>query len=94
MPFSVYILKLADGTLYVGSTSNLSTRLKDHRRWGGGSYTRIPGKKELIYSEELADKSSALRRERQLKGWSHEKKITLATGNLATLKSLSKRNPS
>ena len=90
MPHYVYILKLADGTLYVGSTNNLETRLKDHRRWAGGAFTRIPGAKELLYSEELPDKYSALRREHQLKGWSRAKKLALITGNLVELKKLAR----
>ncbi len=91
MSYWVYILRLADGTLYTGSTSDLNTRLKDHRRWAGGAFTRVPGKKELIYSEDYPNRVSAERRERQLNGWSRAKKLALVRDEKESLQRLARR---
>ncbi len=90
MSYWVYILRLADSTLYIGSTSNLKTRLRDHRRWAGGGFTRVPGRKELVYSEEHPDRASAEKRERQLKGWTRVKKLALIRGDVKALKAKGK----
>ena len=94
MSFYVYVLVLADGKLYTGSTSDLSTRLKDHRRGSGGATTGTPGKKELIHSENFLDRRSALIREHQIKRWSHAKKLALARGDVVALKRLARRQRS
>jgi putative endonuclease len=53
-----------NGMLYAGITTNLSHRMRQH-------------KARLLYSEEYADKHAAARRERQIKGWSRKKKLSL-----------------
>jgi predicted GIY-YIG superfamily endonuclease len=45
----------------------------------------------LLYSEFFQDKGSAMRRERQLKGWSRAKSLALAEGRIGDLKRLAKR---
>ena len=45
----------------------------------------------ILFSESHPDRSSALRRERQLKKWSRAKKLALAGGNLDQLHRLSQR---
>jgi len=91
MPHLIYILELLTGHLYVGSTSNLKRRLLDHAKGFGDRTTLLGGYKRLLYTESFPDRLSALRRERQLKGWSHAKKIALASGELNALKTLAKR---
>jgi putative endonuclease len=44
----------------------------------------------LIYAEEHPDQLTAIRREKQLKGWSHQKRDALVHGDMATLRQLSK----
>jgi predicted GIY-YIG superfamily endonuclease len=44
----------------------------------------------LVYSESVASEELAIRRERQIKGWSRAKKEALISGDFARLKSLSK----
>ncbi len=46
------------------------------------------GPVELLYSEPYPDRSSAIKRERQLKRWSHAKKLALINGDIAELKRL------
>ena len=93
MTFFVYILELRDGRLYVGSTSDLTRRLKDHRAGRGGRTTRIGGFKRLLYSEERANRAVAQWRERQLKGWSRAKKLALASSDKSSLHERAKRKP-
>ena len=77
MPWYVYILRCGDGTLYTGTTDDVERRLKAHREGKGAKYTRGRGPLELVYREELADKSAALKREWAVKQLSRAEKIKL-----------------
>ncbi|MGL5207367.1 MAG: GIY-YIG nuclease family protein [Acidaminococcaceae bacterium] len=63
----VYVLRCGDGSLYTGWTNDLKQRLAAHQSGKGAKYTRGRLPIEMVYSEELADKSSALKRENELK---------------------------
>ena len=67
MPWYVYILRCGDGTLYTGITDDIPRRLAAHRAGKGAKYTRGRGPLELVYTEQLPDKSAALRREIEIK---------------------------
>lgn len=67
MSWYVYMLRCGDGTLYTGITDNVSHRLAAHRSGKGAKYTRGRGPLELVYTEEVPDKSAALRREIAIK---------------------------
>ena len=95
----VYILRLENHHLYVGSTNDLSRRLAEHRNGCGCKTTRPERSRmgtsdsllvELLYSEKLPDLAAALNRERQLKGWSRAKKLALIHGDLTQLKGLAR----
>ena len=73
----VYILLCKDGSYYIGSSNNVDKRLRDHLNSKGGRYTRSHKTRKLVYQEELATKSEALKREAQLKKWTKAKKETL-----------------
>jgi putative endonuclease len=66
-----------DGSYYIGSTNNLAKRFANHVKGKGGSYTRSHHPVKVVYSEELVDKSSALKREHALKKLSRAQKSTL-----------------
>ena len=67
MPFYVYILQsLKDGSYYIGSTNNLEDRIERHNQ-GRSQYTRTKTPWELVHSEEHQDRSSAAKREEQIK---------------------------
>jgi predicted GIY-YIG superfamily endonuclease len=84
----VYILRCADGVLYVGETHELERRMDRHNHGRAGQFTRGRGPVQLVYSEPHADRPAALRRERQLKHWTRAKKEALIAGDLALLKRL------
>lgn len=81
MPAYVYMLRCADGSLYTGWTNDMEKRLKAHQRGQGAKYTRSRGPVELVYSEELTDKSEALKREYVIKQLSHTEKLKLIERN-------------
>lgn len=74
----VYILKCSDDTLYTGITIDLNRRLDEHNNSPkGAKYTRIRRPLELLYFEEHKDKSSASKREFEIKKLSRVKKLEL-----------------
>ena len=75
--YFVYILRCGDGSLYTGSTNDVERRLKAHRSGQGAKYTRSRLPVELVYREELADRSAALRREAAITRLSRPEKLTL-----------------
>lgn len=77
MSWFVYILRCGDGTLYTGITDDVERRLAVHRSGKGAKYTRGRGPLEVVYREEVPDKSAALRRERAIKGLSRVQKEAL-----------------
>jgi putative endonuclease len=63
----LYILRsLKDGSYYVGTTQDITERLRRHNQ-GRSVYTKGRGPWELVFSEEHPDRPSALRREREIK---------------------------
>lgn len=73
--YYLYILLCSDGSLYTGITNNIEKRIATHRSGKGSKYvySRLPVK--LIYKEEYQDRSSAAKREVEIKRWKREKKI-------------------
>ena len=80
MPWYVYMLRCGDGTLYTGITDDVDRRFAAHQAGKGAKYTRGRGPLELVYREELADKSAALKREYQIKRLPRLEKQALCCG--------------
>jgi len=75
--YSVYILGSLSGTLYIGVTSNLSFRVRQHKEHTFRGFTAKYEVERLLYYETYGEVSKAIAREKQLKGWKREKKIAL-----------------
>ena len=73
----VYILRCKDDTLYCGITPDLEKRLQQHRSGKGAKYTRGRAPLELVYYEEVANHSEALKREIAIKRLSRQEKLQL-----------------
>ena len=77
-PFYVYILASDTRELYVGITNNLYRRLFEHRKgldpWG---HAFRHGAGRLVRVEAAGEARDAIRREKQLKGWTRRKKLAL-----------------
>ena len=70
----VYILSSRqNGTLYVGITNSLVTRIWQHRNSVGGFASRY-AVSQLVYYEEFRDPTNAIAREKQLKAGSRAKR--------------------
>jgi putative endonuclease len=85
-----YILECADGSYYVGSTGDVSARVELHLSGKGPGYTAARLPVRLVYSEQQPTLESAVKRERQLKRWTHAKKHALISGNFTQLHDLSR----
>ena len=69
-----YMLRCNDNSIYSGYTNNLDKRLEVHNSGKGAKYTRARLPVKLEYFEEFDDKKEALKRERELKKYSHTEK--------------------
>ena len=77
MAYYVYMLRCGDGSLYTGSTGDVSRRVKVHQSGKGAKYTRSHLPVEVVYREALPDRSAALRREYAIKRLSRAEKLDL-----------------
>ena len=74
----VYILtKQYRTTFYIGVTSDLQKRIKEHQNEVGSVFTKKYNLKDLMYYEEFNDITQAITREKQLKNWKKEWKLNL-----------------
>ncbi|MCC6424434.1 MAG: GIY-YIG nuclease family protein [Phycisphaerales bacterium] len=89
--FFVYILKCADGSFYVGQTTNIEERVKLHNEGRAAIWTACRRPVQIAYSERYDSIAEAVLREHQIKRWTHQKKLALVQGDMKTLKSLAKR---
>ena len=76
----VYIVECADQTLYTGITTNLEKRIEEHNGRGnapGAKYTRPRQPVKLVYSEQSPSRSTATRREMEIKRLTRQAKLKL-----------------
>lgn len=76
----VYILECKDGSYYTGMTWKSELRYDQHTSGLGGKYTAKHPVKRLAYLEEYEDLEEARLREKQIHGWTREKKEKLING--------------
>ena len=81
--WSAYILRCRDGSLYTGITTDVNRRLKEHNAGKGGACTRAKRPVQFVFQEPHPGRTSALKREAEIKGWRPEKKTLLARGRTA-----------
>ena len=73
----VYIMTNRSGTLYTGLTGDLARRVHEHRHRLVPGFTSRYRIDRLIYAESHTDVRDAIVREKQIKGWSRAKKLSL-----------------
>ena len=81
--YYVYLLKLSDTTIYTGITTDVARRFNEHKDGKGGHYTSSRKAVKILYSEECKDRSTALKREAEIKRWPRKKKFELVAGRRA-----------
>jgi len=62
-----YLLECADGSLYAGITPALERRVRRHNDGSASKYTRARRPVRLVWAEPWPDRSSASRRESEVK---------------------------
>ncbi|MEM1036105.1 MAG: GIY-YIG nuclease family protein [Pseudomonadota bacterium] len=93
MMFFVYMLECSDGAYYVGSHRGdfIEDRISAHNMGlNPKSYTYIRRPVRLIWSEAFENPEDMISAERRLKGWSRAKKEAFISGDMPTLKALSR----
>jgi len=76
-PGFVYIMASGrNGTIYIGSTSNLAQRAWQHRTGAIPGFTSANGCKMLVWHETYDDLQEARRREVQMKKWKRSWKLS------------------
>ena len=75
--YYVYVLASRSRTLYVGVTSHLLERVKQHREGVFSSFTKQYHIRRLVYFETYWDVRTAIAREKQIKNFTRAKKIAL-----------------
>ena len=75
--YTYILFSQRNGTLYVGVTNNIKRRVTEHKEKLFPGFTSRYRVDKLGYFEEYNDIRLAIQREKELKGWSRNKKITL-----------------
>ena len=78
MRYFVYIMTNENNkVLYIGVTNNLIRRVYEHKNKLIDGFTSKYNVNKLVFCEETSDIYQAISREKQLKGWTRQKKINL-----------------
>ncbi len=87
-----YIVECADGSLYVGSTTDLERRISEHNLGLGAAYTRVRRRRpvRLVWAVQYDRVEDAFAFEKQIQGWSRAKRIALIDGRLEDLPALAR----
>ena len=75
--YYVYIMTNGKRTLYTGITNNLYRRVHEHKEKLIPGFTKKYNIDYLVYVESTPDVIAAITREKQIKGWTRAKKISL-----------------
>ena len=80
--YYVYMVQCADNTLYTGIATELERRVQEHNNSDkGAKYTRARRPVTLVYSERYPDRSTASKREYEIKKkMSRTEKLKLIEG--------------
>jgi putative endonuclease len=78
LPAWVYIVtNKRGGVLYVGFTSDLKSRIRQHKSGKGSKFTGKYNLARLVYFEPQASATAGRKREQQLKAWHRDWKVRL-----------------
>ncbi len=95
MNATLYILRCADGSYYVGITrDSLEKRLGEHEAGTFDGYTARRRPVNLVFHQHFERIEDAVAAERQVKGWRREKKEALIRSDFASLPLLASRRRS
>jgi predicted GIY-YIG superfamily endonuclease len=86
-----YMLRCADGSFYVGCTTDLDQRMGQHSDGTFGGYTSTRRPFQLVWVGETPTIHDAIDFERRIKVWSRAKKEALIREDWASIQLLSSR---
>ncbi len=76
--YYVYIMaNWNNKVLYIGVTGNLERRVHEHKNKVAKGFTAKYNINKLVYFDFTSDVNSAISREKEIKGWSRQKKDEL-----------------
>ena len=75
--YYVYIMSSQRRVLYIGITSRIELRVRQHQSHTFGGFTAKYNVTNLVYFERYGSVGKAIRREKELKRWRREKKVEL-----------------
>ncbi len=89
--YFVYFLACRDESFYTGVTNNIERRIREHQSgFNQHCYTYRRRPVVLVFFEEYHNVLEAISREKQIKGWSRNKKKALINGDFDKLREYSK----
>ena len=94
MPTSNYCVYILTNTfhsvIYIGVTNDLTRRISEHKQKIVKGFTKKYNIDTLVYYENFSDINFAIKREKELKGWTRAKKFVLIKSINPELEDLSK----
>lgn len=80
--FSLYIVRCADGALYTGIATDVEKRIAEHAAGvRGAKFLRGRGPLEIVFTETVGDRASALRLEYRVKRLTRAQKLEIVRGD-------------
>jgi putative endonuclease len=79
--FHVYIMSNHSPTLYIGFTSDIGSRVWQHKTGSAKGFTSRYKMDKLVYCETFRSPNEAIAREKQLKSWLRRKKVAFLEEN-------------
>ena len=79
MNWQVYIILCSDDSLYTGITTDMARRLRQHASGLGAKYFRGRQPEKIVYLEDGHSRSSASKREAEIKSMGRGDKLVLVS---------------
>jgi putative endonuclease len=88
--YYIYLLSNISKIIYIGVANNLERKVFEHKSMRRDGFTKKYNLHMLVYYDETDDIGRAIEREKQLKGWTRQKKVALIESINPRWKDLSK----
>jgi putative endonuclease len=75
--YFVYLLECVDKSIYTGITTDVERRFEEHKLGKASNYTNARGAVRILCSEKYKDRSTALKREAEIKKLTRMDKLKL-----------------
>lgn len=90
-PWYVYMIQASDDSLYTGITTDVARRFQEHLGGNegakkGAKYFQGRKPEKVVYTEQGHDRSSASKREAEIKRLRREQKLELVAGQSGLIK--------